>query len=146
MNEIKYSCYKCLKVFLSYLSLIRHVKFSHPHLDIYNCNQTNCHRTYKDLTGLRKHYQYDRCESINSNIMPNISQVIKIDSNLKQADIISPCDDEGQNSLFDVTANAGFDLLKNVSANINSCITQYISKLYENPSLPRNLVQVVTDN
>lgn len=45
-------CFVCNTCFLSHKTLITHIKISHPFLSVYRCQ---CHRSFKDLNGLRKH-------------------------------------------------------------------------------------------
>lgn len=53
----KYLCFKCPNSFFAHTTLIRHIKIHHPFLSVYQCKQIGCFRSYKDLNGLRKHFQ-----------------------------------------------------------------------------------------
>lgn len=136
-----------MKTFISYNVLLRHIKFSHAHLSKYNCGQKNCHRSFQDISGLRKHYQHDSSHHLFLNMTldprlvhtPNITEAHDIADNSSSSDTTEfPANNNNVGNVDNTS--------KNDNLNIRSLVIDYIAKLYENPLLPRNLVQNVIDN
>ncbi|XP_031359195.1 uncharacterized protein LOC116182794 isoform X1 [Photinus pyralis] len=144
-----YICFKCKENFFSHKNLIKHIKISHFFLTEYRCEQLYCFRSYKDLNGLRKHFQSQHdnlpVESLSKNTQAvskttNISSVTDHLSDL--ANFHSGSSETTSTSV--PAAPQNYDL--NNETNIRSFITNYMCTLYSNTSVNRSVVQFVIEN
>lgn len=131
-----YLCFKCSIQFLSYKALIRHLKVAHPYLSKYECKQGDCERSYQDLSGLRKHYAYDHSVLANANYKKDDNNF----NNIFPHNIL----DSSENSHISVDDSANFESDIN-DEDFDTLILEFVSKLYSNPSLSRNIVQQTID-
>lgn len=136
-------CFECYKTFTSIPFLIQHIKHLHPFSHSFICKQNNCHRIFPSLNGLKKHLiaNHTICEVVQqSNIEeqmlrsnssnPSHYQNVISDQDLDDFPIIHSSDNE----TFNI-----FEIVQNVVVN-------FISKLYSNPSLPQNIVQIMIED
>lgn len=152
-----YKCFKCKKLFLSYLTLIKHLKSSYQYLEKYYCNQENCNRSFNCLGSLKKHYRYDHL-----NVLTKSSFKTLVPTNYLQKACLNEQSTSTQSQNSNALDNMEFvadvnneepavNSKKSVSesvteVDISDFITKYISRFYNIPSLPRNVVQTIIDN
>lgn len=132
-------CFKCKKNFFLSKTLMDHIKWLHPFLSKYECNQFDCNRSYKDINGLRKHILSSH------KVTPNILQ----QKNIQECDTKNETNTtKNETNTTSVSNDTNFEI-SDASLNTNSNISdieavvnQFIAKLYECSSLNRSIVQL----
>lgn len=133
-------CSECSKTFTSIDILIQHIKYLHPFLQSYVCKQSNCHRTFPILNSFKKHLIKNHSQSE----MPQQSdtekhiKLSKFSNSLEYHNINQDASNESHNNSFDNETYDIFQLIENA-------IVSFISKLYSNSSLPRNIIQIIIE-
>lgn len=126
-------CFMCKRQFFTTKTLVRHIKFYHPFLPKYQCGQSNCDRSYKDLSGLHRHLGYHFFHSDQANSVQKTSvfddKLIVNESNLPLI----------KSSII----NKELSSVENNEEGIESILCGFITKLYGNSSLNRSIIRVM---
>lgn len=139
-----YTCFKCKEQFSLHKNLITHIKISHPFITEYRCKQLNCFRVYKDINGLRKHFNIKHNENketfSNTDIATDEQSLLNPSNLLSDGQYIESCN-------LNINTNSTQSCKPLIiTQNIKSFIADFIGKLYSNCSLNRNIVQTVLEN
>lgn len=145
-----YICFKCKGTFFSHKTLIKHIKIFHYFLTEYRCEQINCFRSYKDLNGLRKHFQYQHDNVLVEKLPKNINDANKEKPISNFTDQLCDVTNSQPNSLH-TTSTRLLETTQNCETdtkieNVKSFIVNYIGTLYSSSSLNRSVVQFIIEN
>lgn len=135
-------CFEYLKSFISVDILIHHIRHLHPFAQNFICKQNNCQRTFPTLNGLKKHFINNHTKDdilLHSDAgkqkRSNNINLLKYE-NVIQDDSVDESD--GTKCINDKPFDSS-ELFYNAMLN-------FISKMYSNSSLPRNIVTAVVNN
>lgn len=140
------SCFCCISHFPTLKLLLLHYKLIHKFVDTseYNCNEKDCNRAFPSLNSFKKHFKNahfnDIYETIDDIIQsPSVNALITNESvsssSLPTTGIVMPSD-TAQNNNVDLSP---FKEL------FSQRVLLFVSELYDNNYLPRNVVQKVID-
>lgn len=134
-------CFKCHKNFDSLQHLLLHLKFGHDFLDndVYKCTAENCGKQYTSLNSFKKHCRHlHPCELSRDNVIyipERVHEPINVQLVQNVCDFDNDTSETSRNNQIDHTEKANLELY---SAN-------FVSALYNNAAVSRNVVQVVVD-
>lgn len=140
MERVKFTCFKCKRYFLSFTTLIAHLRSSYQYLQKYECAEENCSRSFNDLYCLKKHYRYDHLLKT-TNSPSEINSKNEVKSNDNQTDDSTSeyytseksCNISAENP---VTTEKDSPLCKDIERFNNNYdfIAKYFSRYYSNMS------------
>lgn len=148
MNSLQeFICSECSSSFSQHKDLVQHLKILHPFLQKFICKQNECNRTYSNLNGLRKHFSTthnlnlssEKLTPINSNKITN-SPRVNTEINATVHDCPNSAHysvESGSKQISGITFIVQHPLFK------KNAVLRFVSKLYGNSALPRNIVQIV---
>jgi len=144
-REMEYKsiiCFECLRSFISIDNMIRHIRYLHPFAQNFVCKQNNCQRTFPCLNGLKKHLinNHTKCE-----IVLHSDAGEQISNNLNLLEYENVVQDNSVDEISNGTKCASDKPFGNSELFYNA-ILHFISKMYSNSSLPRNIVTAVVNN
>lgn len=126
-----YICFKCEKKINIVESLLSHLKIIHPFLQNFECKQSNCPRSFSNLSSFKKHYilehknfcsSSDTATNTYNHELQEIQSVIDCDVEIQQKSQLSE---------------------SNIKYNLKYEILAFISSLYSSSSMPRNEIQII---
>lgn len=139
-------CPVCNETYCTISNVIKHIKFKHKFVNRLLCQQIHRFRTFQNIYNFKRHLilKHEKDENIsklptsNSNNCINLEQIsISEDEILKVPDTTETSD---VNLVPDTTETSIVNLPE-----LELCLSQnalmYVSKFYNNYSLPRNIVQ-----
>lgn len=145
MKEI--ICFKCNEKFQQIKAILLHFKITHQLIlgNILICRQTAfCQRKFHSFSTFKKHLISKH--NINNDLMlSNKYKRTRIGSNFLENDSSFNCENRECSPDSDLNAIINFDR-EILNSKIQNLIAQFCSKLYANPSIPRNQVQFIIDN
>lgn len=137
-------CFECLTSFVSIDILIQHIKHMHPFAQNFVCKQNNCQRIFPCLHRLKKHLTDNHIEYevvLHSDVQGQIKRSNNLNflqyENVTQDDSIDECSTSTK-YLSDKPFSSS-ELFYNA-------ILHFISKMYSDSSLPRNIVPQIVNN
>lgn len=132
-------CFECLKSFISIDILICHIKHLHPFAQNFVCKQNNCQRSFPRLNSLKKHLinNHTKCEIV---LHSDVGRQMKKSNNLNFLENENVIQDDSDDTKY--TNDKPFDS----SELFYNAILHFISKMYSNSSIPRNIVTAIVNN
>lgn len=131
---MSYLCCECLKSFSASSSLFQHLKIMHPFLQRYECKQSKCHRSFPNISSLKKHFaiSHNHNRFNTHSVRQNVFTESELNNN----------NSSDNNSTMSNNDSEPEDT-EHSDSSINKALLIFISKFYNNPSFPRKLVQLV---
>lgn len=129
-------CYLCLKYFDLYTGLFLHFKIVHNLRtdSTYRCREGLCRRDFQTINSFRKHVK-------------NKHGTFQNECNISTSDNYSDTSSNFFNlsSSTNNTTNKRRDDFEVFEHILNTCVLQFIAKLYDNSTIPRNVIQLIVE-
>ncbi|CAI6369501.1 unnamed protein product [Macrosiphum euphorbiae] len=143
------TCFVCKQCLLSIPLLCKHFTICHPDYDFleYTCSENDCNRTFHLINSFKKHLathkDYNPCSKVKSPRVTSGDNCSSSVNNNCSSSTLNVCINNGIE-----TSYTPFE--KDPSANNCSIqedyVSSFLSKLYANPLVPRNVVQTIVDD
>lgn len=133
-------CYNCKKTFLTFFSLITHIRKECKKIDItevFKCGEDTCYRYFTDVRSFRQHVKLKHLKT--PYLQPTSSGACVVPE-------YETATTEVATERINIDTDSKPEVLENADSNIHIEVLKFISTLYTNPSVPRSAVQVIVSN